>query len=84
MKDVGIFTAIRCVLCPFGILCDHLLYLMVIWYIFLVLVCCTKKNLATLSMMVRLRLLWRRGAVDILVTNLVTLQEAENYQTKLT
>jgi hypothetical protein len=36
------------ILCPFGILYSHLVYFMVIWYIFTVLVCCNKKNLATL------------------------------------
>jgi hypothetical protein len=37
------------ILRPFGIFCGHLGYFMVIWYIFHpVLVCCTKKNLATL------------------------------------
>jgi hypothetical protein len=33
---------------PFGVFCGNLVYLMAIWYIFPVLVCCTKKNLATL------------------------------------
>jgi hypothetical protein len=31
--------------------CDHLAYFMVIWYFFLNLVCCTKKNLASLVCM---------------------------------
>jgi hypothetical protein len=35
MEDVGIFYY-------------HLVYFIVIWYIFPVLVCCAKKNLATL------------------------------------
>jgi hypothetical protein len=35
MEDVGIFYG-------------HLAYFVAIWYIFPVLVCCTKKNLATL------------------------------------
>jgi hypothetical protein len=48
MEDVGTFydhlvyfTTIWYVLLPFGTF-------MVIWYVFPVLVCCTKKNLATL------------------------------------
>jgi hypothetical protein len=36
------------ILCPFGLFYGHLVYFMVVWYIFTVLVCCTKKNLATL------------------------------------
>jgi hypothetical protein len=49
MKNVGIG-----ILCPFGLFfCNlvyfgHLVYFMVIWYISPLLVCCTKKNLATL------------------------------------
>jgi hypothetical protein len=31
------------------VVCCHLVYFLVIWYIFPVLVCCTKKNLATLA-----------------------------------
>jgi hypothetical protein len=48
MENVGIFyaqsvyiTAIGCILWPFGSLEGF-------WYIFLILVCCTKKILATL------------------------------------
>jgi hypothetical protein len=39
----------RCwyILWTFGLFCSHLVYFMVIWYIFPVLLCCTKKNLAT-------------------------------------
>jgi hypothetical protein len=55
MEDVGTFydhlvyfAAICYTLWPFGIFCGNLVYFMVIWYIFPVLVCCTKKNLATL------------------------------------
>jgi hypothetical protein len=51
MDDVGIFydrlvyfTAIRYILWPFGVFYDTLVYF------FPVLVCCTKKNLATLPM----------------------------------
>jgi hypothetical protein len=36
------------ILQPFCIFHVHLVYFVVIWYIFPVLVCCTKKNLATL------------------------------------
>jgi hypothetical protein len=37
------------ILRQFGIFCGHLVYFIVIEYIFRVLVCCTKKNLATLA-----------------------------------
>jgi hypothetical protein len=36
------------ILRPFGIFYGYLVYFLVIWYIFDVLVCCSKKNLATL------------------------------------
>jgi hypothetical protein len=42
------FMATWSILQPIGICYDRLAYFVVIWYIFLVLVCCTKKNLATL------------------------------------
>jgi hypothetical protein len=42
------FMAVWYTLQPFGIFCGHLLYLIVIPYTFPVLVCCAKKNLATL------------------------------------
>jgi hypothetical protein len=52
MEDVGLFyghlvyfTAI----CYTYVFCGHLKHFMVIWYIFPILVCCTKKNLATLT-----------------------------------
>jgi hypothetical protein len=58
----GLFTAIWSIYChlvyllPFGIFCVHMIYFVVIlvyflsfWYICPVLVCCTKKNLATLA-----------------------------------
>jgi hypothetical protein len=38
-------------LLPFGTQCGHLVYFMDIWYIFPILVCCTKKNLATLKVL---------------------------------
>jgi uncharacterized membrane protein YesL len=41
--------AIWSILLPFSIFCGHLLYFVVIWYIFPVLVCYTNKNLATLE-----------------------------------
>jgi hypothetical protein len=41
--------AIWSILPPFGVVCRHLVYFMNIWYIFSVLVSCTKKNLATLA-----------------------------------
>jgi hypothetical protein len=50
------FKAIWSILRPFGLFCGHLVYFVAIWYIlwpfgifFHVLVCCTKKNLATLD-----------------------------------
>jgi hypothetical protein len=36
------------ILLPFDIICGSWLNVLVIWYIFPILVCCTKKNLATL------------------------------------
>jgi hypothetical protein len=49
MEDVGIFYGRVVNLWLVGIFCVHLVYFMVIWYIFFdVLVCCTTKNLATL------------------------------------
>jgi hypothetical protein len=42
-EDVGIFYGHLVYL-----FCRHFVYFMVIWYIVPVLVCCTKKNLATL------------------------------------
>jgi hypothetical protein len=47
-KMLVYFIAIWFIIRPFGIFCGHLVYFMVIWYIFPVLVCCTKKKLATL------------------------------------
>jgi hypothetical protein len=62
LRPFGIFTAIWYILWPFDIFCGHLVYFCghlvyfvtiwyfrVIWYIFSVLVCCTKVNLATLN-----------------------------------
>jgi hypothetical protein len=40
--------AIWDILLPFGTFCVHLVHFVFIWYIFPVLVSCTKKNLATL------------------------------------
>jgi hypothetical protein len=40
--------AIWSILRPFGIINGDLVYFMFIWYILHILVCCTKKNLATL------------------------------------
>jgi hypothetical protein len=51
MEDVGwylYFMVIWPILRLFGYIFWHLVYFMVIWYIFLVLVWCTKNNLATL------------------------------------
>jgi hypothetical protein len=47
MEEVGIFYGLGSILRPFGIFCDQLVYFMDIWYIYTVLVCCTKNNLAT-------------------------------------
>jgi hypothetical protein len=54
---LGNFMAIWSILLPFdifcvhfGIFCVHLGIFYVIWYIFSVLVCCTKKKLAILMM----------------------------------
>jgi hypothetical protein len=52
MEDVGIFMAIWSILWPFGICFGHLVYYPPFWYILPILVCCTKKNLATLVVMV--------------------------------
>jgi hypothetical protein len=38
------------ILGSFGLFYGHLVYFVVIWYIFLVLVCCIQKNLATLDL----------------------------------
>jgi hypothetical protein len=49
MEDVSIFYVHFCIfysLLPFFY--GHLEYFLVIWYFFLVLVCCSKKDLATL------------------------------------
>jgi hypothetical protein len=43
------FMTMWSILQPFRRFCGHLLSLIVIWYIFPVLVRCTKKNLATLA-----------------------------------
>jgi hypothetical protein len=59
MKDVGIgilstfclFTAIWYILWPFNMFYSHFTYFVEIRYIFPVLVCCAKKNLATLSLL---------------------------------
>jgi hypothetical protein len=45
---VAIWYILWPILCPFGIFCGHLVYFVSIWYIFPVLVGCTKKNLAAL------------------------------------
>jgi hypothetical protein len=42
------FMAIWYIILPFRIFCGNLVYFIFIWYIFPILVCCTKKNLATL------------------------------------
>jgi hypothetical protein len=47
-KILVYYMAMWSILWLFNIFCGHLVYFMVIWYIFPVLVCCTTKNLATL------------------------------------
>jgi hypothetical protein len=47
-------------LCTFGIIYVHLVYFVVIWYIFPVLVSCTKKNLANLEWSKRrIKMFWK-------------------------
>jgi hypothetical protein len=48
LRDLQLKLASWSILLPFGIFCGKLVYFMVIWYIFPVLVCCTKTNMATL------------------------------------
>jgi hypothetical protein len=48
MWSFGTFVVIWFILPSFGTFCGHLVYFVVIWYIPPVLVCCSKKNLATL------------------------------------
>jgi hypothetical protein len=45
--DIFNFIAIWDILSSFGIFFDDLLHFGVLWYIFPVLVCCAKENLAT-------------------------------------
>jgi hypothetical protein len=47
MENVGIVFVILTILRPFGIIYFHLVYFVAIWLFFPVLLCCTKKNLAT-------------------------------------
>jgi hypothetical protein len=49
------FMAICNIICPFGIFYDHLVHIVFIWYIFPVLVPCTKKSLATLVSLGKVR-----------------------------
>jgi hypothetical protein len=48
MENLGIFITIWTIFGPLEIVYGHLVYFVVIWYIFPVLVFWTKKNLATL------------------------------------
>jgi hypothetical protein len=48
-KILVYFMSIRYILRPFAIFYGHLVYFLVIWYIFPILVSCSKKNLATLA-----------------------------------
>jgi hypothetical protein len=47
------FMDIWSILRPVGIFCGQLVYFLIIWYIVYVLVCCAKKNLATLVERIR-------------------------------
>jgi hypothetical protein len=49
MENIDKFYYHLIYLRPIDIFYGHLVYFVVIWYIFPMLVCCTKKNLATLS-----------------------------------
>jgi hypothetical protein len=71
-KILVYFMSIWSILLPFGIFCGHLIYFVVVWYIlwsfgiFLtVLVCCAKKNLATL----RLINIWLSDGADLEIKN---------------
>jgi hypothetical protein len=44
-----LLTLGRCILLPFGAFCGNVVYFVVNWSMFDILVCCTKKNLATLA-----------------------------------
>jgi hypothetical protein len=59
MDDVGIFGTILSIVVPFGIFCGHFRYFFIFGIFSLVLVFCTKKNLATLSWTVH-RGIWAR------------------------
>jgi hypothetical protein len=48
-KMMVYFRVIWRIIQPFGTFCGHLVFFIVIWYIFPVLVCYKKKNLATLA-----------------------------------
>jgi hypothetical protein len=48
MAEFLCFMTIWSILRPIGIFYGHFVHFVVVWYIFPVLVCCTKKNLATL------------------------------------
>jgi hypothetical protein len=49
LENADIFMAIGNILRTFGIVYNHLVHFVFIWYIFPVLVSCTNKNLATLG-----------------------------------
>jgi hypothetical protein len=80
-KMFGIFLVRLVFLRPFGIFCGfygHLVYFvdfMVIWYIFHVLVCCNKKNLATLRE-------WRKMRSLIMTSAVSSAQHYQAFKTK--
>jgi hypothetical protein len=87
MKDVGIFySRLVYYFWRFITFCGDLVYLMVIWYIFPILVCCTKKHLATLvSHWDGLRVRTRVGGFHIKIRACVTrrfLKKALNFVKK--
>jgi hypothetical protein len=49
VEDDSIFNGPLVYFRPFDIIYGHLVYFVVIWYIFHVLIYCTKENLATLN-----------------------------------
>jgi hypothetical protein len=86
IEDVGIFYGYLVHLRAFGIFYGHLVHFVVIWYIFPVLVFCTKKNLATLLSVI-LRLFFRGGAFaqdQIEKKNCLRSKEAQHPKTVLT
>jgi hypothetical protein len=70
---IAIWSTYIHILRLFGIFCCHLVYFMVIRYIFPVLVCCTKKNLAT---PLESDQFWMKKGADPLICDLENANEA--------